>query len=47
MEASSESEDDVTDPWKEDVEDDRGTTLPQRISSKLLNKATSTCEGDR
>jgi len=47
MEASSESEDDAIEPWEEEGEDDRGTALPLRISSKPLNKASSTREGDR
>jgi len=47
MEVSSKSEDDTTEPWEEEGEDDRGTALLQRISSKPLNNATSTCEGDR
>jgi len=38
MEASSESEDDVTDPWEEEGEDERGTALPERISSKPSTK---------
>jgi len=46
MKESSESEDDVTDPWEEEGEDNKGTALPLRISSKPLNKASSTCEGD-
>ena len=46
MEVSSESVEEVTEPGEEEGEDNRGTALPERVSSRPLNKATSTCEGD-
>ena len=47
MEVLCESEDNLTEPWKEEGEDECGNPLLQWISSKPLNKAMSTCEGDR